>query len=489
MQIHLHASPRDLRRFEVQNLLSASALAREYDAQKENLSAATYLQDLVHRCREIGLNIESIAKYEAAKVLWDQQEPQSSIRMLQKLSENEDLEREDFPPGRGMIMANLVRPVKPRQSEVLTSSQARQVAKARLEKPQAILENYLKPAVAELKNNKLGAEASDVFHEFASFCDAQLQNSDSREEFLRTQKTRDRRKAEMEAYPDVARKLTSRTEKAKLSRAFEKAKLWFSLEDDEYKRLHTERETFLKMSIQNYLQSLAASDQHDDNILRLVALWLEFADSSIANSVVEDFLPPVSSRKFVGLITQLSSRLQSDDTLFQKLLANLVFRICRDHPYHGLYQLYSNTTQPRLQDEAAKSRQSAAIRISNRLKADKKSEPYWAKVKQAHDLYEQVAMYRDKREFNAGNEYDINHFPATSQMAKRVPKLAIPPSTMTVALRSDGNYKDVPTIVRFGSRMKIAGGVSAPKIINVIATDSKRYHHLVRLPICLIQIC
>jgi serine-protein kinase ATM len=228
------------------------------------------------------------------------------------------------------------------------------------------------------------------------------------------------------------------------------------------------------------LQSLAASDKHDDNVLRLVALWLEFADSNLANSVIAEFLPKVASRKFARLMNQLCSRLQADDTVFQKLLADLIFRICRDHPYHGLYQLYSNTTQPRLQDDATKARQSAAVRLARRLKADKKAELHWAKVKQAHDLYEAVAMYRDRDELQPEHEYDINKFPMMADMAKKISKLGLPPATMSVTIRADGDYTKVPTIIRFGGTVKIAGGLSAPKIVSAYTSDGVRYRQLVR---------
>jgi hypothetical protein len=105
---HLHASIRDIRRLELQTLLSLSALARDYSAYEQNLSAATYLQDMIPQCQEIGLNIHAVTMSEVARVLWDHGEPQSSIRILQRLSEDEQIEKEDYSPGRGMILAVLV---------------------------------------------------------------------------------------------------------------------------------------------------------------------------------------------------------------------------------------------------------------------------------------------------------------------------------------------------------------------------------------------
>lgn len=105
---YLHLTPRELREFEVQTLLSTSELARAHDALKENLTIATYLNDLVPTCSKLGVKIDSAARYEGARVLWDQNERQASIRLLQSLAENVQLEKEDFAPSRGVILANLV---------------------------------------------------------------------------------------------------------------------------------------------------------------------------------------------------------------------------------------------------------------------------------------------------------------------------------------------------------------------------------------------
>lgn len=325
-----------------------------------------------------------------------------------------------------------------------------------------------------------GADAGEVFHEFAIFCDTQLQNPDSREELVKAQKLRDRRQDEIDAYNKMKDKPRSTTERSRFARQYDKAKKWQGLENAEYDRLYEQRETFLRMSLQNYLLSLAATDKHDEDVLRLVALWLEFADSILTNTVVKQFLPKVPSHKFARVMNQLASRQQDETSEFQRSLANLIFRVCKDHPYHGLYQLYSNSTPPNLQDEASKSRQSSAIKIVRHLEKDKEAAPYWNKVKRAHDLYDRVAMFRN-RELVADSQYDLESIPVGGDMASKIPKLNIPPPTMAIGLRSDRNYQNLPGITRFRTKMKIASGISAPKIITAIASDGRHFQQLVCL--------
>jgi len=67
------------------------------------------LTDLVPACREAGLNIEAAAKYEVASVLWDQGETSTSIRMLQQLDAEINLDEPSSAVARSTLLAKLVR--------------------------------------------------------------------------------------------------------------------------------------------------------------------------------------------------------------------------------------------------------------------------------------------------------------------------------------------------------------------------------------------
>lgn len=69
---------------------------------------ATYLSKLVEPCAQLGLNIDAAVQYDLAKVLWDQGEMVTSIRMLQELNGHGDLQKQALPISRAEILANLV---------------------------------------------------------------------------------------------------------------------------------------------------------------------------------------------------------------------------------------------------------------------------------------------------------------------------------------------------------------------------------------------
>ena len=114
--------------------------------------------------------------------------------------------------------------------------QAHHVAEARLEKPETVFQEYLSPAVKELKGQSHGDDAGRVFHAFAIFCDQQLQNPDGREDFKRVEQLRNRKAEELRALEELLRNAEGK-ERDSLRIMRSKAKPWFDLDDREYQRL------------------------------------------------------------------------------------------------------------------------------------------------------------------------------------------------------------------------------------------------------------
>ena len=119
----------------------------------------------------MGLNIDAAIRIAAANSLWDHGEMISSIRMLQNIDKDSSLKKQTVPVSRSDLLSKI----------------GYQVSVARLETPDNIQKNYLEPALKELKGKNEGKEAGHVFHQFAMFCDEQLQNPDGLEDLTRLQ--------------------------------------------------------------------------------------------------------------------------------------------------------------------------------------------------------------------------------------------------------------------------------------------------------------
>lgn len=255
---------------------------------------------------------------------------------------------------------------------------------------------------------------------------------------------------------------------------------WDKIDAEEIGNMKQLRKKFLLWGLENYLQSLAASDDHDTDVIRFLAIWLAHSDDSFANSTVSKHAEKVPSKKFIPLMNQLSSRLQDSDDNFQTILGDIVTRVCHDHPYHGMYHVFASSKTSGGHDSQAQSRQGAATRIAKALESDKSVGSIWTAVARSNDLYNRMARLKDKQ-FKQGAKLQMKDFEATKRVLREVPAYNVPPITHAIAIRDDRRYQDVPQVQAFYSDLRVPGGISAPKIVVCRGTDGKQYRQLVSL--------
>ncbi|TVY54281.1 Serine/threonine-protein kinase TEL1 [Lachnellula cervina] len=450
---------------EVQAALLASTLNRAHNALQESLSLAMSLMGLIDPCQKASLNLEIAIRVEAANALWDQGDMTSSIGMLQDLDNPAALKRQTVTVGRSDLLSRI----------------GHRISVARLEKPDKIIDNYLKPALKELRGKTSGSEAGQVFHQFAVFCDQQLQDQDSLEDLERLKKMSENKKDEIMQCEKLMRSATSTAERSKIRVQHGKARTWLKLDEEELQRHVSNREQFLGQSLENYLLALAASDEHDGAALRFAALWLEHAEKDIANEAVSKHLKGVPSRKLASLMNQLASRLQNSEAKFQQLLFSLVVRICTDHPYHGMYVLYAGTNSvPDSKDEAAVSRNQSTKRVANELEATRKAVSIWHGIKSISKSYVRLAVEKNEHRYKSGRKVAVKDSQAAGNLNAAFPKYRIPPPTMPIQISADLDYSKLPSMLKLEPVFSIASGVSTPKIITVIADNGARLKQLVK---------
>ncbi|KAJ5160097.1 uncharacterized protein N7482_007101 [Penicillium canariense] len=454
-------SPAESRLLEAKVFRQSLDITRNHGVSQASLKSAITLSKLAEPCAELGMVIDGAAKFDLANVLWDQGEMTASIRMLQQLKGQGDLHKQAIPLSRAELLVTL----------------GHHVAEARLEKPESILQDYLYPAVKELKGASEIEAAGRVYHGFASFCDQQLLNPDGMEDFKRVQQLRDHKEKELLGLEDMMKNAEGREkESLKIFRA--KAKQWFDLDDREYQRLLRSREAFLQQCLENYLLALRESETYNNDVLRFCALWLDKSDSNTANTAVSRYLQDVPSRKFAPLMNQLSSRLLDVSDDFQSLLTGLVFRICTEHPFHGMYQIFASSKSKGGKDQSSHSRFRAANKLVDRLKNDKDIGPMWISIHNMNITYVRFAIDKPDSKFKTGAKIPLKKLPTGDRLAKDAETYKLPPPTMKIELRADLDYSDVPSIARFSSEFTLASGVSAPKIVTAVATNGVRYKQL-----------
>ncbi|KAI9370794.1 hypothetical protein BJX61DRAFT_514063 [Aspergillus egyptiacus] len=446
---------------EVKVIRQSLDIARTHGIAQASLKSAVYLSKLSDRSVWLGLNVEGVAKFDLANVLWDQGEMAHSIQILQELKDRNDLHKQAIPISRAELLVTL----------------GHHIAEARLEKPEAIIQNYLTPAVKELKGHSEADDVGRVYHGFAMFCDQQLQNPDGLEDFARVEQLRNTKAREVEDLDKLLKKAEGKVrDNIKFHRA--KTKQWFDLDDREYQRLKRSREAFLQQCLENYLICLKESEAYNNDVLRFCALWLDQSYSEIANRAVSKYLADVPSRKFAPLMNQLTSRLLDASDDFQNMLSALIFRICSEHPFHGMYQIFASSKSKGGKDQSALSRNRAANRVAETLRNDKHIGPMWVAIHNTNINYVRFAIEPLPDKLKSGAKIALKKLPFGERLEQDASNQRLPPPTMKIDIRLDCDYSDVPKLVRYQSELTIASGVSAPKIVTAVASNGVRYKQL-----------
>lgn len=458
----LHVPSKSVRLLEAKATLSQASLARTHNQVQSALSAATQASDLARKAQATGLRFDAAAQHEVASILWDSGERTTSVKMLRDILQYEDLEQQAVQVGRSGLLAQL----------------GKQLADARLEKPADILDNYLQQAIAHLPASAKGREAGKVYHAFATFCDQQLQHPANLDEYNRLATMRQRKYEEVKGYHALAKSSKKSDEKKAAQSMQAKAEQWYRIDDEEFQKLSASRDAFAQQSLQNYMLALQASDEHDISVLRFFSLWLENDESKKANKIVNEHLCAVPSWKFILLLNQLTSRLQDVRTDFQHALRDLMIRMCLEHPYHCIHHIYASTRKPNSRDEAGQSRYNAAAAVRNHIlnTGPVPKREVLQRLLNADSLYRMLAeeQLTDKKP----GKRALKNIPNASQVQRKVPDLRLPPVTLNVPVRPDGDYSKVPIVTNFGPTVNIMSGLSTPKVLTAIASNGQQYKQL-----------
>jgi ataxia telangiectasia mutated family protein len=244
------------------------------------------------------------------------------------------------------------------------------------------------------------------------------------------------------------------------------------------------RQELILKCLENYLLSMRASDDYPNDTLRFLALWLNQAESPKANEAVGKHLQSVPTIKFAPVVNQLSSRLLDIKDSFQPLLMDLLFRICSDHPYHGLYQVFATSkTKGAKADEVAVSRNAAANRLADLINKKSVSSAIWVAIHNAGIAFHRLALEAlPDKNFKTGSKMALRKLVSGQKLEHVMSEshTKIPPPTMNIPLRPDRDYSKVAVFSQFDPLISVAGGVSAPKITTMVASDGSRHKMLLK---------
>ncbi|KAG6810767.1 hypothetical protein H0H92_010424 [Tricholoma furcatifolium] len=420
---------------------------------------------------------------EFASVLWSQKEEQTAIEYIGRL------------PSAGW--GNYVRDtVENERKALLLARLGSWSSAACMKTPEDIKNEYFKAACDLLDHKKSSSTHATVYHQCAIFAEGQYYDIVKSPDARRWKIYVERKRQEIEALSKELQGLDSKSDYAKTlrNRQYTAQKLMVT-DAESFQRHNDIRDGFLVQAIEMYSRCLRASDAHDqDAPIRLCSLWFaNFEDNRPDfQKVVQRALQRVPSRKFVFLSHQLSARISavaegSPATTAQASLQDLVLRMCREHPFHILYQVYclqppdpppasggrrqSQQHQPTPLSPLQMGRATAAGEIFNRLRADSAVSQHLRDVEQlcaACLEWAKAKMETGQRTISLSSVYKLS----------KISNMRVPVITHNTPVDPSMKYTDCPWIDHYEVKWSYAGGKNTPKIGICLGSDGIKYKQL-----------
>ncbi|KAF7309769.1 Serine/threonine-protein kinase Tel1 [Mycena indigotica] len=388
---------------------------------------------------------------------------------------------------------------KPDQAIILASL-GTWMAEARLGSPADIRVRYFEKATAFIKElhrnsaHPLSPSHAGVYRQFATFAEQQYRLLDGSTDVLRLLVYTERKTLELDR-----RKTQGESDSSK---GVKDAKLLLAKDTESYNKYTEARKTFLNQAIDMHSRALATSSEHDgDGPIRLCSLWFENfeANSNDFQKRVARALERTPSSKLVFLAHQLTARLAKSSGLNQDTLQNVVMRMCVEHPFHSLYQVFSllpteqqeyiiptgrrssnrptqPSTPPTPLSDSAMSRALAASSIFQRLRADGRCSERLKQVEQLAIACLQWARYEIKNKPDILSAR-IKQIPS-EVVLRKISNLEVPVITHSTPLDPTLRYDQCVFIDKYEQTFDTAGGINLPKITKCVGSDGARYKQL-----------
>ncbi|KLT40283.1 hypothetical protein CC85DRAFT_157894 [Cutaneotrichosporon oleaginosum] len=455
-----------LMKMESQCQLRMSQIARK----EGNLQAAVNAITAVSRLEESVGALSEAAQDEFSQVLWAQGEHALAIKHVGSILNPLKLMADE--KGRKGLATITAR------HAILLSRQANWYWLAKLKSAEEIRSTSRRAMDLATAARASHGDQAQMAHDFAVFTDRYHQMLAKSPELERVKQYVDRRQAEVKA-AETVRASTPGSRRSTLP-----ADHLLEEESQNMARLEDELLRYVVYAVQSYAAALSYTDKFDDSITRLCSLWLEHDTNQLANEKFALRLPHVPTHKFLFLSPQLSAKLfrPPTPTPFNTLLNDLILRTAQEHPYHILYQIITladNSGPPRSSGSRAKvvaadGRVAAAQEILDRIAAStahRVAQPAVKAMKTFADLA--VAWcYADHHKSKPGQALTAS----SSSPLMQCRGLMIPVATVPPPVDLEKKYENVPTLDRYRSSFKLAGGIHRPSIMTCI--DSLGQHHV-----------
>ena len=368
-----------------------------------------------------------------------------------------------------------------------------------MEKPTDILANFFEPAVASLDTvdaSALDSGHATIYNQCARFAEQQYHAISKSPDSLRWKLYVDRKAQQIDNLKSqITRTQYGSREYAILTQDQKTAEKLLKQDTELVDQHNRTINAFLDQAIDMYSKCLEATDDFDDDAaIRLCSLWFANFENPTIQQKISVALNRTPSRKFVFLAHQLSARMiKSSEAVFpehQVNLHSLIIRMCKEHPFHSLYQVYclkadhagdqTNRRRSTRHESSPKDRAAAAINIFDQLRGDDSVNRIVNDVERVSDACLEWAKHPIKPIYGNRTQKIKPPYPIPETMAiSSLKSMKVPVITVDTPLDPTLKYADCVWIHRFEPSFTTAGGVNLPKINVCVGSDGTKYRQLV----------
>ncbi|KAG6332983.1 hypothetical protein ID866_6106 [Astraeus odoratus] len=428
--------------------------------------------------------LENIASYhvsqEFANVLWLQKEQKLAVQFLKDLQKS-NVEGTSPEPEieQAQTMARL----------------GSWISEACLEKPEDIKTAFFDKAVQIATQNCARRDTcANIFHKCALFAERQYHSILKSSDAVRWKVYVDRKKQEIKQRETQLQRTQVGSEYNALRLEQVRAQTILAEDEDAYERHNGSLVMFLELAIDMYSRCLAASDIFNDEVpIRFSSLWFANFDDKRLQQGIKIAVDRIPSWKFVFLSHQLSARMSSPAAgelpPGQPILQGLVLRMCKEHPFHSLYQVYCihphdsslhsmRRSSSRLEPPSSQAdRATAASTIFDLLLGDP---DYAGRVKSLQHVCDaslQWAKYPIREKFKNKKLKVAYHVPE-GMLLRQLRDVRVPVLTSRLAIDPTLRYDNCIWISHYDATFHPAGGVNMPKINTCYGSNGQRFKQL-----------
>lgn len=468
-------SPLALKDLTLQGL--ASSVGRAIDIhrinkQEQKMISSTILLDEIVKSsdfheKQLQDELSRFSKFYFAKTFWGNGKTTTSVAFLRDVMEGGSIE---------LPFENLSV-----HSTLASATLAKWLVESRQSLGSSVFAQIIEPIKPQLEDIKSTKQKGEVLHLLARFCEQQYKSKTLADQLGEIAKrVHDNRKEIEEIKTHYSRTSVLSAEKKSVQKYYNRLKSRAAAEESELANLNSKRELFARNAATFYLSSLLVGDEYSSDMDNFFSLFLELAGDVELQRDLVDGLQSLPTFKPLSWCTQLLSRISNDDSQFQQSVQTMIFRICKDHPFHLLYYLISLIKHEEISKETSNLMMSVRVEAAKQLREKLLAHDlvYANEVLLPVERLSDQCILLSEYKGSKGKKLDLEKLKIGQYWMNDL--LHVPPPTLDLPVSHNG-YGQVPYMVSVLPKVSIAtSGLSLPKIATLNLSDGTLHKMLLK---------